>query len=272
MKRAAALVIASLAPLTSGCVAALVPLYAGAALVKTQTRADQQPPGAREAASASSRSDLSIVAISLTTLPPPDAQTPPGNPAVPAFQSYALSQADLRPGTGKRLSAIVPTASKLRAERAECGALPPAVFVDLDPGRGTFDPLAPGQPDQALGAALAALRERGVRIVWFSRLGASFAGAARAALAQGGLDPAGTDELILMPGIEERKQSLRDAVARRACPIAMLGDERADFDELYLYLKQPDAALPLDAMIGRGWFLASPFAPPAAPSPPGDTP
>ena len=44
----------------------------------------------------------------------------------------------------------------------------------------------------------------------------------------------------------------------RAPIIAILGGERASFDELYLYLKHQDAILPPDAMIDNGWFLASP--------------
>ena len=74
-----------------------------------------------------------------------------------------------------------------------------------------------------------------------------------------GLDPTGMDTLVLMSDIGERKQTRRDAIANTLCPIAILGDERADFDELYLYLKNPDSAIALDASIGRGWFLASPF-------------
>lgn len=267
MKRAAALLIACLAPLASGCIAAVVPLAAGAALAKSQSNRDGPRSDARSIApaSASDRSGLKVIRTSLTALPMPDSSAQPGNPSIPAFRSYSLAQAELPSGTGRRASAVLPTARELRVVRANCGASPAAVFVDLDPGRATFDPLMPGDADPALGAALAALRERGVRVVWFSRLGASFTEAARTALARGGLDPAGTDELMLMRGIEERKQSLRDEVAKRYCPIAMLGDERADFDELYLYLKQPDAALALDSMIGRGWFLASPFLPAAAP-------
>ena len=264
MRRAAALALASLLPLTSGCVAAVVPLVAGAAVVRTQTGRDVPRAAAPSAATASARSDLEVMRTSLAALPAPDSPARPGNPSIAAFRSYALGEAEIRAGTAKRASAILPAASELRPRRAECGALPAAVFVDLDPGRGAFDPLAPGSADPALGAALAALRERGIGVVWFSRLGANFAAAARAALVRGGLDPAGRDELVLMRDIGERKQSLRDAVAKRFCPIAMLGDERADFDELYLYLKHPDAAVELDAMIGRGWFLASPFAPQAA--------
>lgn len=262
MRRAAALALASLLPLTAGCIAAVVPLAAGAALVKTRAGSDDSRADAPvPLAAASARGDLKVLPTSLTALPAPDpALAAAGDPAILAFRRYALEQAGIRAGTSGRTSAIISTPSELRPMRAGCGAGPAAVFVDLDPGRGTFDPLAPGQADPALGAALAALRERGIGVIWFSRLGANLAAAARAALVQGGLDPAGQDELILMRDIGERKQSLRDAAAKRVCPIAILGDERADFDELYLYLKNPDAAIGLEAMVGRGWFLASPFA------------
>ena len=260
MKRGAVLALASLAPLASGCIAAVVPLAAGAALVKRHSDLEQRPAEPARVVAASARSDVRIVPTALTALPPPDRLAPGANPAVAPLRAYALAQAEMRSGTGKRISAIVPNASDLRIARVPCGALPSAVFLDLDPGRGSFDPLAPGEPDPALGAALAELRERGVKMVWFSRLGASFAPAVREALLRAGLDPAGADELVLMRDIGERKQSLRDEIARRMCPIAMVGDERADFDELYLYLKDPDAALGLDAMIDKGWFLASPFS------------
>lgn len=270
MRPTAALALASLLPLTSGCVAAAIPLVAGAALVKGRggPQAAPAPPASAPApapspgvAEASARSDLKVVRTSLTALPAPDGAAGGADASVLAFRSYALSRASTPPGSGGRPSAIVTNGSALRAVRSDCGVLPAAVFVDLDPGRATFDPLAPGVATPALGLALAALRGSGVVVVWFSRLGANFAAAARTALAQGGLDPTGTDELVLMADIGERKQSLRDAVAQRVCPIAILGDERADFDELYLYLRNPDAALALDALIGNGWFLASPFTP-----------
>ncbi|HEU4819564.1 MAG TPA: hypothetical protein VFS87_00200, partial [Qipengyuania sp.] len=168
-----------------------------------------------------------------------------------------------QPVTGKRTGALLSRASDLRTDRASCTAVSPAVFIDLDPGRGTFDPLAPGEPDRTMVAALEELRAKDVQVIWFSRLGASFEDATRAALAAAGFDPAGTDRLVLLSNLDERKQSRRDEAAKLVCPIALVGDERADFDELYLYLKQPDAALALDAMIGRGWFLASPFTPAA---------
>lgn len=272
MKRyAAALLLTVLAPSTAGCVAAVVPLAAGAALVKRHDALERRAASPEKPTAVTAASDVTVVKTSLTSLPPPTGAMLPGNAAVLDFRTYALAQAVAAPGSGKRSSAIVPAASELRLVRAECKALPPAVFIDLDPGRGAFDPLSPGTPDGQLGPALADLRENGIEVVWFSRLGVNFASAAREALVQSGLDPSGRDSIALMRDLGERKQSLRDDVAKRLCPIAILGDERADFDELYLYLRNADAALPLDAMIGKGWFLASPFSPPQ-PSVPGDTP
>jgi hypothetical protein len=212
------------------------------------------------------RSDVRVVPTSLTELPAPRLDRSPGVDAIDAFGSYAGGIADALPGQGARTSALLASPSDLSAARRSCGSRSLAVFVDLDPGRGTFDPLAPGDASPELGQALQELRAKHVAVVWFSRLGENFEAAARAALAQGGLDPAGRDTLVLMRNIGERKQTRRDNIALGLCPIAILGDERADFDELYLYLKNPDSALALDANIGRGWFLASPFvAQPTAP-------
>lgn len=261
MRALAALLAAALLPATSGCVAAAIPLAAGGLVAKRMTGHDRNTTAA-PVAQASAASDVKVTRLALTELPPPDAVGSAANPAVAAFRSYALAEIEKPTPASSRPSALLSRASDLRADRANCTATSSAVFVDLDPGRGTFDPLAPGVPDQAMAAALAELRGKGVEVVWFSRLGASFEQATRAALASAGLDPAGRDRLVMLSNLDERKQSRRDEVAKTACPIALLGDERADFDELYLYLKHPEAALALDAMIGRGWFLASPFAQP----------
>jgi hypothetical protein len=267
----AALLLVGLLPVVSGCVAAAVPLAAGAALMRGRSQA-ADPVASPPAAQASAASDLKVTRLALTALPPPDPAAAARHSAMAALRDYALAQLATPPSAGQRPSALLSRASHLRADRASCTAMRPAVFVDLDPGRGTFDPLAPGRPDSALATTLAELRANNVTVVWFSRLGAGFADATRTALAEAGMDPRGSDELILLSTLDERKQTRRDEVAKRLCPIALVGDERADFDELYLYLKQPDAAIALDAMIGRGWFLTRPFdadaAPAAAPTKP----
>ena len=77
----------------------------------------------------------------------------------------------------------------------------------------------------------------------------------RRALRASGLDPAGRDELVLMRYPEERKQTRREDFAKQYCLVAIAGDDRADFDELFEYLKNPTAAGPLDALFGKGWFV-----------------
>lgn len=260
MRHWAALLLAGLLPATSGCVAAVVPLAAGAVVARRVTT-DKASRPAPPTAQASVASGLKVTPLALTELPRPDSVAGANDNIVAAFRSYALAEVEKALAGGKRPSALLSRASDLRSDRANCMATLSAVFIDLDPGRDTFDPLAPGEPDRALAAALAELRAKDVQVVWFSRLGASFQEPTRAVLAASGLDPAGADRLVLLSNLDERKQTRRDEAAKQLCPIALVGDERADFDELYLYLKQPEAALALDAMIGRGWFLASPFAP-----------
>ena len=259
----AILALALLLPLTSGCIAAAaaLPLAAGAAVIRgdrdRSPSQDHAPRGGTRSEMA--RSDYRVVPTALTALPPPTSSASPGVSGIAELRAYTLEQAAIAPGSGERPSALLATASELRPARANCGAPAPAVFVDLDPGRGTFDPLSPGRPNRQLATALADMRARGVMVVWLSRLGDNFAKPVRDELARSGLDPAGGDQIVLMRTISERKQSRRDEVARAWCPIAIVGDERADFDELYLYLKNPDAAAALDTIIGKGWFLASPF-------------
>lgn len=210
---------------------------------------------------------MGLAATTLTALPPPD----PGvaravsTSAIGRLQAYVLDLVAVPREAGSRPSAILNGASSLQVARAQCAMQPVAIFIDLDPGREAFDPLATGTPAPGLAETLASVRQAGVRVVWFSRLGASFAVAARTALAESGLDPRGSDELVLLETIDERKQSVRDEVAQRLCPIAMLGDDRADFDELFLYLKDPNAAVALETMVDDGWFLANPFTPTAPP-------
>ena len=81
------------------------------------------------------------------------------------------------------------------------------------------------------------------------------AGDIRRTLVASGLDPAGRDELALLRYPDDRKQTRRADFAKEFCLVAIAGDDRGDFDELYQYIKDRDAAAPLDALIGNGWFL-----------------
>ena len=114
------------------------------------------------------------------------------------------------------------------------------------PNGGTGDPGSPGSR-----------RHRG-RTDARRRRPADRAGAIRKALATAGLDPDGRDQLVLLRFPEERKQTRRDDFAKANCVLAMAGDERADFDELFSYLRDPAAATTLDVLIGKRWFLVPP--------------
>lgn len=207
-----------------------------------------------------SASDRAIVLSGLTAMPAPTARDiGASDGAILSFARHALDRAEASPANASTRSALLASPGALGTDRATCRDRPAMVLIDLDPGRNAFDPLAPSRTDPALVDALATLRERDVVIAWQTRLGENFADVVRSALARTGLDPRGEDRLEVLGSLDERKQTRRDALAKTHCIVAILGDERADFDELYLYLKDRDAVVPPDAIIGNGWFLASPI-------------
>jgi len=252
----------ALTPLASGCIAAAaIPVAAGAVMVKSRVAKAPLPSAPAQGAEiASERASVEITTFK--ELPPP---TPAAAVSTTAAERAMLDYVIARQAASEKGAAEVPSALLIRpgdltARRAPCRSRSLAVFIDLDPGRGTFDPLLPAKSNAALSAALADLRARGIAIVWFSRAGDNFAAPIRQAIVDAGYDRERRDQLVLMRSIDERKQSRRDALADFLCPIALIGDTKADFDELYLYLKNADAALALDGMIGDGWFIVDPFA------------
>ena len=236
-------------------------------VVQTTSRSSElaSPPFAPSApaqpAQAATASDRAIVLTGLTAMPAPTARDiGASDGAILSFARHALDRAEASPANAATRSALLASPGALETDRAACRERPAMVLIDLDPGRDAFDPLAASQADPALVEALATLRDRDVMIAWQTRLGENFADVVRSALARTGLDPTGEDRLEVLGSLDERKQTRRDALAKTHCIVAILGDERADFDELYLYLKDRDAVVPPDAIIGNGWFLASPIA------------
>ncbi len=155
-----------------------------------------------------------------------------------------------------RMSAILAEPSSLKPTRLPCGRSKLAVLVDLDPKGGLHDPaaIAPTYDGDVLGH-LSRLRDAGVKIGWISALTAADAGAVRKGLRVSGLDVKGEDELVLLRYPGDRKQTRRAEFGAAHCLIALAGDERVDFDELYDYLLRPSSAATLEPMIGKGWFL-----------------
>ena len=168
--------------------------------------------------------------------------------------AYVLPRAS-SPESNGVLGVIDPTDPLGDPRRSQCGGLPPAVMVDLDPGLEVFDPTHDAaQP--GLADALSALRGAGVTVLWTSALPVEKAEAVHAALARTKLDPDRTDRLLLLNGAGDRKQARRMSAARNWCVIAIAGDRRGDFDEAFDYLKNPEAVIPADKLFGDGWFLA----------------
>lgn len=179
-------------------------------------------------------------------------------PAYGGLFAYAMA-ASARPKAGqRRQSALLISPGALKPETSRCNISQPAILIDLDPGDDLLDASARFAPNPPLAGALAALRERDVSVHWISGNSAAEAGAIRKRLAEAGLDPDGRDELVLMRYPDDRKQGRRDAVGATHCLIAIAGEERRDFDELYTYLKDPGSAGSLEKLVGNGWFLVPP--------------
>ncbi|AWW72991.1 hypothetical protein CD351_00965 [Erythrobacter sp. KY5] len=175
--------------------------------------------------------------------------------AITALISYAnQSKFEFRPGQS-RTSAILIDRVNLEPDRASCVGIQPTVLIDLDPNEGTFSPLDAGNPPAGLAAGLDRLRAAGVAIAWISGGASSSSELYRDALARTGLDESGADQLLLMRGPDDRKQIRREQLAQQTCLIAIAGDDRSDFDELYDYLLNPGDAAVLEPLIGEGWFL-----------------
>lgn len=255
----------------SGCVAAAIPVAAGGALLRTSTQGTVRVSKTAEAApsnlaAAASTQDAARDSQAIFPDPVPE----PGPPSAEAgeavdmgfsdFLAYARRSARTPAGTAPKRSALLAYPASLRNERKPCADGPPAVLIDLDPP-GAVLPREPVLRASAqLAARLSKLRQAGIDIAWISARSATHAGAMRKALAESGLDPEGRDTLLLMRYPGDRKQTRRQDLAKRTCLLAIAGDEREDFDELYAFIVKPEAALRLELLIGDGWFLVPPLA------------
>ena len=251
----------------SGCVAAAaLPVLAGGSMLNSKAvsgeRTSRSPGTPTTPTNADNRSSGDMVLLTdLTELPPPGTEdvaigkhTQTAARSFDRFYGYALAQASLDPLQAPMRSALLENPGSLEPVRQHCGTGEPLVLIDLDPGETLFDPDDAGIPNLALAEVLAVLRARGLAVAWISDVPDTREDAVRAALGASGLDTSGVDRLLLSDNTAS-KQDRRQALAETACPVALAGDRRADFDELYAYLKNPDAALALNEMFGAGWFL-----------------
>ena len=264
----ALLLATSLVGLTGCVAAAAIPVLAGGSMLRSDAVAgsDQPEPATQTIGTseqpATSNAAPRMVVTELTELPAPGesdirsgAQRRVEARSFDDFYGYALTQASLDPLEAPMRSALLENPGSLEAVRQDCGPRAPVVIVDLDPQGSLFDLSASGQGSTALGEVLAVLRSRGIAIAWTSGLAREAEADVRARLESAKLDPTGSDRLLLIGESLSSKQDQRSALAETHCPIAIAGDAREDFDELFAYLKNPEAAIGLDEMFGAGWFL-----------------
>lgn len=177
------------------------------------------------------------------------------------FARFALSRAAAPAEGAPRTSALIDQQSLAGVpRRATCADKPPAVALDLDPDDKPFDLENPPLPATGLPQVLAVLRSAGITVMWVSSLPMAEAQRLYTVLRASELDPAGTDRLLLPRKSDERKQARLLASGRDWCVLAIAADRRADFDEVYEYLRDPDGwvAQALQKNIGAGWFITPP--------------
>lgn len=208
--------------------------------------------------------------VSAPTPAPASAAAPPladpvtrldtgADPAFRALVGYARGLALAASDDTPPLSAMLADPVETDGKRKLCDAGERLlVLIDLDPSGGTFAPPANPAPDSGRALGLSLLRDAGVLIAWISDNPPLAAGAIRTAIETAGLDPRGEDIIALRSDPAERKQTRRESLAEASCVIAIAGDERADFDERFRYLKDPSVGVGLEAVIGDGWFLIEP--------------
>lgn len=227
------------------------------------------PPEPLPARPAAEESELERRAAELgfgvvSAMPTPTAPPAPANAASAAsaayraFYDFAIQKLDAPLSGGARESMLLLDPVTLDPALQQCGNLPPAVLIDLDPANGLMPLVAPNRPNAELAGYLDLLRQRGVTVYWISGHGPSAARQIRMRLTESGLDPAGGDPLIVTRFAGESKQERRYALGETQCLLAIMGDHRADFDELYDFVLDPVMASPLEEHVDHGWFLAPP--------------
>lgn len=241
--------------------AAAIPLAAGGAIVRSAVTGDRTRQAIAEG------TDLDPEAIGpqqfgeyallpVGVLPEPVGPLPTAGPygELNVFTATMLAEMALNE-EGLPRSALLADPGSLEPVREPCVAEIPAVLIDLDPGEELMSLTGASRPNPSLVGVIDALRRQGVAIAWITDREPTDAGAIRARMLATGLDPTGRDPLFVQRYPGEVKQSRREALLESHCIIAIAGDDRRDFDDLYTYLRDPSFAVGLEEMIGDGWFL-----------------
>lgn len=287
------LLLLPLLALTSGCVAAAIPVMAGGLLARKELAGPAAapapvatsvplPPVVTLPAEATPAPLPALTEAVVAELPASEAATPmaaaaaapqalpvlpSGTPAaggIAAFAAFVTAAGTAPPSFGPpssgaaRQSVLIDTETLIAGpKRLACAAQPLAVAINLDPGTAKLDLADPPAAAPGLAEALAAIRSAGVRVFWTSAQPVDQANKVYAILRATGLDLDGTDRLLLVRKTGETVQQRRLAAARDWCFIALAGDRLGDFEEALDYLRDPDGptARAMQPLNGSGWFL-----------------
>jgi len=274
-KRRSAWLALAFLPILTGCVgAAVIPLLASGPLFgRHHVRAATPVPKSKTKPRASPRpaqtgNPVPNANAQAAASPANEPPAPSGPPAAPEpwqkFFTYALGSEDASGyvSNGRSVLLISDPPIDMPSLR-DCQTPVPAVVIDLDDQATSFDPQRLGMAPAGVAEGLAKLRKAGIVVLWISQLPAARAPEVAQALRTSGLDPAGVDQLLLIRNPKDRKQLLREDANEDVCIVAIAGDKRGDFDELFDYLRRPWEAAGLDAMLGSGWFMVPSLDAPA---------
>lgn len=244
-----------------GCVIAAVPVIAGAAIARSETQRDKRKPAVAPTPKPNAASDPAVI----VTVGAADTSVSPLADEFAPLLAHVRSRATLW-SEGAPIKSLVldNRQTVLNPVAIDCQRRQPVVLIDADPAapdasiKTTLPPLGALLPTPGWTAALAAIRDLDVGIIWVTARPVGEAAALAARLAATGLDPARRDRVAASASGVTRKQDVRLEQARGHCVLAVVGDRRSDADEAYDYLRRPDARLPIDENWGAGWFLLPP--------------
>lgn len=184
-----------------------------------------------------------------------------GNSPYADFAAHALKQS-VRLAAGESVESVVlvPRVDIFKPETMACAGKPLAVLIDLDgPTGGDLITAETLYRQNGLVAVLNNLHFAEISVIWVSDQPVAASGRISAILNEAGFSHSESDDFLFLDrGGEDRKQVRRWDAARNYCIVAIAGDDRADFDELYDYLLEPDGAFTLNHMFDNGWFLTPP--------------
>lgn len=187
------------------------------------------------------------------------------------FVDYSLRQA-IAYGEAGNLAQSAIAVADINVDNPDfhsCKKLPMAVVIDLDiEGQGDKRPSNYSAPDMetldfadtdGLARSVQRLRDADITIIWMSYRPMDQAqNIIDQMMAEGLVFDQASDFLSLNRSADDRKQLRRQAMADHFCILAIAGDEKGDFDELYYYLRKAEYADKLDKKIEDGWFLLPP--------------